>query len=58
MLGLIGALDTIEFVEGVNINIVAAGLKRTFLSTFLGAIVFLCARVGIIIIQWQESDVK
>ena len=55
VLGLIEALDTIEFIDGVSINIVAGGLKRTFLPTFLGAIVFLFARLGIILIQWRED---
>ncbi|WP_420379058.1 MotA/TolQ/ExbB proton channel family protein [Gilvibacter sp.] len=56
VLGLIEALDTIEFIDGVTMNIVAGGLKRTFLPTFLGAIVFLFARFGIIIIQWRERE--
>ena len=56
VLGLIEALDTIEFIDGVTMNIVAGGLKRTFLPTFLGAIVFLFARVGIIVMQLRQKQ--
>lgn len=56
VLGLIEALDTIEFIDGVTMNIVAGGLKRTFLPTFLGAIVFLFARVGIIVLQLRAKE--
>ena len=58
VLGLIEALDTIEFIDGVTMNIVAGGLKRTFLPTFLGAIVFLFARTGIILIQLRERQAE
>jgi flagellar motor component MotA len=56
VIGLIEALDTIEFIDGVSINIVAGGLKRTFLPTLFGAVVFLFARFGIIIMQLKEKE--
>lgn len=58
VLGLIEALDTIEFIDGVSINVVAGGLKRTFLPTFLGAIVFVIGRLGILVMQWREKDLE
>ena len=56
VMGLITAFDTIEFIDGVSLNIVAGGLKRTFLPTLLGLVIFLVARFGILIIQWREKE--
>ena len=56
VLGLIEAFDTIEGIEGVSINVLAGGLKFTFLPVLFGLITFLASRLGIIILQWKSAE--
>ncbi len=56
VIGLIDAFDAIEGVEGVSINILAGGLKFTFLPVVFSLFTFLIARVGIIILQWKKKE--
>jgi len=49
VIGLIGAFDAIESIGNVSPNIIASGLKISFLSTGFGALVFLIGRLGVII---------
>jgi hypothetical protein len=55
-MGLISAFDTIEGVEGVSINILANGLKFTFLPVVFSLFTFLVARGCIIFLQWKNND--
>ncbi len=56
MVGLIGAFDTIEAVGNISPAILAAGLKIALLSPVFGMVVFLVARVGIIILTWVQKE--
>jgi hypothetical protein len=56
VMGLIEAFDTIEGIEGVSINILAGGLKFTFLPVLFSLFAFLIARAGIIILQWKTKE--
>jgi len=51
MLGLIGAFDAIEAAGDISPSILAGGLKVAILSPLFGMIVFLIARIGIIILN-------
>ncbi|UMB62065.1 MotA/TolQ/ExbB proton channel family protein [Lutibacter sp. A80] len=50
MLGLIGAFDAIEAAGDISPAILAGGLKIAILSPLFGMVVFLIARIGIIIL--------
>lgn len=51
MLGLIGAFDAIEAAGDISPAVLAGGLKIAILSPLFGMIVFLIARIGIIILN-------
>ncbi len=51
MLGLIGAFDAIEAAGDISPSVLAGGLKIAILSPLFGMIVFLIARIGIIILN-------
>lgn len=51
MLGLISAFDAIQAMGDVSPSILAGGLKVAILSPLFGMIVFLIARIGIIILN-------
>lgn len=51
MIGLITAFDTIEAVGDISPAVLAGGLKIAILSPLFGMIVFLIARIGIIILN-------
>jgi len=56
ILGLIAAFDVIAETTSIAPNILAGGLKVSFLTTGFGALVFLVGRLGIIIITWMQKD--
>ena len=49
VLGLVEAFDTVESVN--NIDMMASGLKVSFLTTVFGAVTFILPRIGIIILR-------
>ena len=51
MIGLITAFDAIEAAGDISPSMVAGGLKVAILSPLFGMVVFLIARIGIIIIN-------
>ena len=51
IIGLIGAFDAIEAISNVSPSILAGGLKLSFLSSGLGALVFLVGMAGLIILS-------
>lgn len=51
MLGLISAFDAIQAAGDISPAILAGGLKVAILSPLFGMIVFLIARIGIIILN-------
>lgn len=55
-LGLIEGFDTIEGMEDVSIQILAGGLKRSFLPSMFGLIIFLVGRLGMIVLKWKKGD--
>lgn len=56
VLGLIAAFDAIEMVGDVSPEILAGGLKISFLNSGFGALVFLVARFGIILFTWLKKE--
>jgi Na+-driven multidrug efflux pump len=58
VLGLIQAFDAIQSFnqEGINPEIVAGGLKISFLSTLFGIFIFLVARAGIITFILKDKE--
>ena len=55
VIGLIAAFDAIESIGNVSPNIIAGGLKISFLTTGFGALVFLVARLGIIVFIFMKK---
>lgn len=55
MIGLIMAFDAIEAAGDVSPALLAGGLKVAILSPLFGMIIFLIARVGLIILTWLEK---
>lgn len=51
MIGLIVAFDSIEAVGDISPVVLAGGLKISILSPLFGMVVFLIARIGIIILN-------
>ncbi len=56
MIGLITAFDAIEAAGDISPSMLAGGLKIAILSPLFGMIVFLIARVGIIILTWMQKE--
>lgn len=54
-IGLIGAFDAIESIGNISTEVLAGGLKISFLPLIFGMITFLIARVGIIILTLLEK---
>lgn len=48
MLGMIGAFDAISVANHISQQVLAAGLKISFLSPIFGMFIFLIARLGLI----------
>jgi len=55
VLGLIAAFDAIQSMGNISSGMLAGGLKISFLTTGFGAIVFLVARVGIIVFTFRKK---
>lgn len=55
IIGLIGAFDSIEFAGGISPDILAAGLKVSFLPPVFGLLTFLIGRMGIIILSLRDG---
>ncbi|MCK5537198.1 MAG: MotA/TolQ/ExbB proton channel family protein [Bacteroidales bacterium] len=55
-LGLISAFDAIQAAGDISPSIMAGGLKVSLLTTLFGAITFLIARIGMIILIWQTKE--
>jgi len=55
-LGLIGAFQAIEQVGDVSMALLAGGLKVSLLAPIFGLIVFLIARLGIIVLTWMGKE--
>lgn len=51
VIGLITAFDTIEAVGNVATNVLAGGLKVSFLTIVFGTITFIISRIAIIILK-------
>lgn len=55
ILGLMSAFDAIQMVGDVSLAVLAGGLKISFMAPFFGMIIFLIARLGIIILTWLQK---
>jgi len=55
MLGLISAFDAVQAAGDISPSLLAGGLKVAILSPLFGMIVFLIARIGIIILNLIEK---
>ncbi|MCG8576165.1 MAG: MotA/TolQ/ExbB proton channel family protein [Flavobacteriales bacterium] len=53
VLGLISAFDSLETLNSISPEILAGGLKISFLNSAFGAVVFLVSRLGAMIFIWQ-----
>jgi hypothetical protein len=54
ILGLIQAFDTFEGVAGsMSPELLAGGLKVSFLTVLFGTITFIISRIGILIYKWK-----
>ena len=56
VLGLIAAFDAIAEATNISPNVLAGGLKVSFLTTGFGALTFLVGRLEIIILTWIPKD--
>ena len=58
LLGLVKALDTIEFLGEISTARLAGGLKISALPTMFGCLVFVICRIASIIFTWiaKESE--
>ncbi|NHN26499.1 MotA/TolQ/ExbB proton channel family protein [Flavobacterium jejuense] len=54
-IGLIGAFDAIQSLGNITTDILAGGLKITFLPVVFGMFTFLIGRVGIIILTLLDK---
>lgn len=54
-IGLIGAFDAIQSLGSISTDILAGGLKITFLPVVFGMFTFLIGRVGIIILTLLDK---
>ena len=55
-IGLIQAFGVIEQVGDVSMSVIAGGLKVSLLPPVFGLIVFLIARLGIIVLTWMGKE--
>lgn len=55
VIGLIMAFDSIQGSGAISMEVLAGGLKVSFLPTLFGLMVFLDARLGIIILTWLKK---
>ena len=55
IIGMITAFDAIEAFDQMNSNIIAGGLKVSFLTTVFGAITFIIPRIGILILRSMQK---
>lgn len=56
ILGLISAFDSIQAVGSISSEMLAGGLKVSFIAPVIGLFVFLVGRLGILFIQYKISD--
>jgi hypothetical protein len=56
MIGLITAFDAIEAAGDISPSMLAGGLKIAILSPLFGMVVFLIARIGIIILNLLKKE--
>ncbi|WP_196886556.1 MotA/TolQ/ExbB proton channel family protein [Aureivirga sp. CE67] len=56
LLGLISAFDTIDKVGKVSTSILAGGLKVSLVAPTFGLVIFLIARIGIILLDLKSQN--
>ena len=56
ILGLVQAFDTFEGVAGsMSPELLASGLKVSFLTVLFGTFTFIISRIGILIFKWKQK---
>ena len=53
--GLVSAFDTVDSIGGMKPEMMAAGLKVSFLTTIFGCITFILPRIGIIVLRGLQK---
>lgn len=56
LIGLVGALDKIEFLGEISTARLAGGLKVSALTTMFGCLVFVISRIATIIFTWTQKE--
>lgn len=56
ILGLITAFDAVVDIKTMNTNVLAGGLKTSFLSTLFGTLTFIILRIGLLILRWMQPE--
>lgn len=56
ILGLISAFDSIQAVGSISSEMLAGGLKVSFIAPVIGLFVYLIGRLGILFIQYKTPD--
>ncbi|WP_459209335.1 MotA/TolQ/ExbB proton channel family protein [Aquimarina rhabdastrellae] len=56
VIGLIEGFDTIHFQNDASIQMLAGGIKITFLPTLFGLLTFLISRISIFILDLKSID--
>ena len=51
IIGMISAFDAIESIDNISSNMIAGGLKVSFLTTVFGTFTFIVSRIGLLILR-------
>lgn len=55
IIGMISAFDAIESIDNVSSNMIAGGLKVSFLTTVFGTFTFIVSRIGLLILKGMHK---
>ncbi|MFT4565703.1 MAG: hypothetical protein ACI9FN_000656 [Saprospiraceae bacterium] len=56
VIGLIAGFDVIEATGSVSPSVLAGGLKVSFIPLAFGLVIYLIARLGIILLVWRAQE--
>jgi hypothetical protein len=56
IIGLMSAFDAIQMAGDISLTVLAGGLKISFMAPIFGMIIFLIAKLGIIILTWIQKE--
>jgi len=55
IIGMISAFDAIESIDNVSSNMIAGGLKVSFLTTVFGTFTFIVSRISLLILKGMHK---